>query len=63
MQLTVNQLVVGSIPATGANFLRKVLPGSIRDLGSCGLGSNPSTETIFRVVSATQNDYQTANLS
>jgi hypothetical protein len=29
-----------------------VLSGCIRGLGPCGLGSNPSRETSFRIVSA-----------
>ena len=29
------------------NYLSKVLPGCIRGLGPCGLGSNPSRETKF----------------
>jgi hypothetical protein len=33
------------------NYLSKVLPGCIRGLGPCGLGSNPSRETSFALVS------------
>ena len=36
----------GSIPPRGTKFnLSKVLSGCIRDLGSCGPGSNPGRET------------------